>query len=276
MASKRTKSIGVFDSGLGGLTVLKALQKKMPQYRYVYLADSARAPYGDRSASEVLQYAKQAVDFLFAKNCDLVVFACNTVSAEALRTIQQTYLHQKHGTQKRVLGVIVPTAEYIAEKKQHARIGVIGTQGTVRSETFPREILKLLPSAKVFQEAAPLLVPLVESGERDRQTIDTLVKEYVRPLLKKKIDTLVLGCTHYGHLIHYFQRAVGKSVTVIAEERIIAPKLATYLKRHPEIESSLKKSGGTVYFSTGARNDFKRMSAIFFGKPVSLKRAKLA
>lgn len=276
MSSKRTKSIGVFDSGLGGLTVLKALQKKMPQYRYVYLADSARAPYGDRSASEVLAYAKQAVDFLFSKKCDLVVFACNTVSAEALRSIQQTYLHQKHGTEKRVLGVIVPTAEYIAEKKRHARIGVVGTVGMVRSGTFPREILKFLPHAKVFQEPAPLLVPLVESGERDRHAIDTLVREYVKPLLKKKIDTLVLGCTHYGHLISYFRRAVGKHVSIIAEEKIIAPKLAQYLRRHPEIESSLKKGGGTVYFSTGAHDDFKRMSTLFFGKPVSLKRAKLA
>jgi glutamate racemase len=136
--------------------------------------------------------------------------------------------------------------------------------------------LKLLPSAKVFQQAAPLLVPLVESGERDKHAIDALVREYVKPLLKKNIDTLVLGCTHYGHLLSYFRRAVGKQITVIAEERIIAPKLVTYLKRHPEIESSLKKGGGTLYFSTGARDDFKRMSTLFFGKPVSLKRAKLA
>lgn len=278
MAIKRNsadRSIGVFDSGLGGLTVLKAVRAALPQYRYVYLGDTARMPYGGRNKEEILRFSKEAVDFLFKEGCELILFACNTASAEALREIQKNYLHRKYGKNKRVLGVIVPTLEYVAEDPAHRRVGVIATEGTVASGTFPRELKKIAPSVHVYQNAAPLLVPLVESGEYTGEHVDALLRSYLDPLLTKGIDTLVLGCTHYEHLLPQIRRIAGKGVKVVPESRIVAQKLKAYLARHPEIASVLSKRGGVTFYTTGEVPRFKERSKLFFGTSIRAHRAKL-
>ena len=275
MKKKRIKSIGVFDSGVGGLTILKSVMKRLPQYTYVYLGDTAHAPYGDRSQKEVLQFAKEAIDFLFSKNCELVLFACNTVSAEALRSIQTTYLHKRYGKEKRVLGVIVPTLEVVAENQKHTRVGIIATRATVNSGRFLTELKKIAPKIKIFQQAAPLLVPMIERGEQGSVEMKKVLRQYLEPLMKKKIDTLVLGCTHYGHIEREIKRIVGKRVKVISEGPIIAKKLADYLKRHAEMERTLSKKKKVRFYTTGKTAHFKKHSTLFFGKPVSAVRAKL-
>jgi len=271
----RTKAIGIFDSGLGGLTVLKAVMKELPQYRYVYLGDTARAPYGDRSKEEVLQFSKEAVDFLFKKNCELILFACNTSSAEALRAIQQSYLHKKYPKRKRVLGVIVPTLEYVAEDPRHKRVGVIATAGTVASKTFPIECKKIAPDVKLYQSAAPLLVPLIESGNHSTSAAKALLKRYLAPLLKKKIDTLILGCTHYEHMVRDIKQAVGKRVKVVGESTVVAKKLKQYLKRHTEIEEVLSSRKGVTFYTTDTTPGFAKQSRLFFGKKIRAHRAIL-
>jgi glutamate racemase len=266
--------IGIFDSGFGGLSILKAIQKELPQYRYIYLGDTHRSPYGNRSAKEILTFSKQAVDFLFNEGCELVIFACNTASAEALRTIQQSYLHTKHGKEKRLLGVIVPTAEHVAEKGGK-KIGILATTGTVRSGTFPREIKKLLTDAKVFQSAAPLLVPLVEDGKHNSKEVFKLLEQYLKPLLAKDIDVLILGCTHYEHLEPAVRRITGKKVFVISQGTVVAKKFKDYLTRHPDIESKLSRRRGVKFYSTDKNGSFKRHSRLFFGRTISPQHAKL-
>ncbi len=270
----RTKSIGVFDSGFGGLSVLKALKERLPEYDYIYLGDTARAPYGPRTSSEVLAFSKEAVDFLFGKGAELIVFACNTASAEALREIQQGYLREKYGNEKRVLGVIVPIAEYVGEIGAK-RIGVVATEGTVRSGTYVREIQKYAPEAEVFQNAAPMLVPLVEEGKHESEEALIRVTEYIQPLLKENIDTLVLGCTHYGHLEPLFKKAAGESVRVISGAPVVAEKLSEYFVRHSEIESTLAKGKKTEFYTTGDADAFETLGKLFFGAPISGTQAQL-
>lgn len=267
--------IGVFDSGLGGLTILKAVRRRLPQYDYVYLGDTARAPYGGRSAEEILAYAKQAVDFLFAEGCELILFACNTVSAEALRTIQQTYLHEKYGPEKRVLGVIVPTLEYVVADPSHQNIGVIATEATVRSETFPTELKKIAPERNIFQQAAPLLVPLVEAGEHKTGAADAALKQYIEPLLEKGIDTLILGCTHYEHMLPQIERIAGGAVKVVCESEIVSEKLAEYLSRHANLETKLSREGSAVFYTTDATPRFSEETKLFFGEEIEARRATL-
>jgi glutamate racemase len=264
---KRTKAIGIFDSGFGGLSILKDIVKALPQYRYVYLGDTARAPYGSRSSKTIYGFSKQAVDFLFKKECDLIIFACNTASAEALRKIQQQYLPKKYSG-KRVLGVIVPTLEAVAEMKGVRRIGVLGTEATVHSNTFPTELKKFAPTLKMFQQAAPLLVPMVESGQHASEAARLIVEGYLRPLLKKNLQAIVLGCTHYGHVGKLIQAIAGDKVRVVSEGPIVAKKLKEYLVRHPEIEKKLSRRGGRVFYSTGSGKRFNKLGRVFFGTRV--------
>ncbi len=271
----RIRSIGVFDSGLGGLTVLRAVMNRLPQYRYIYLGDTARAPYGDKSSEEVLQFAKEAIDFLFQEGCELVLFACNTVSAEALRAIQKDYLREHHGERKRVLGVIVPTLEYVASDPAHKRVGVLGTMGTVRSGTYPAELSKIAPDISIVQNAAPLLVPLVEAGEHDTDRAYDLVCEYVEPLLKEGVDTVVLACTHYEHLAAIVERAVGPSVKVVSQSEVVADKLSVYLARHPEIENVLARAEDVQFYTTDTTGRFERESGRFFGRSVKAENIEL-
>lgn len=235
------KSIGIFDSGFGGLTIMKEIIKELPEYDYVYLGDTARVPYGNRSKEIIYEFTCEAVDFLFAKNCELIILACNSASAEALRKIQQEYLPQKYPG-KKVLGVIIPTAELAAIKTQNQKIGIMATEATVKSKTFVQEIQKINSRARVFQKACPLLVPIVEAGEQNKKSTSEILERYLQPLVKKNIDTLILGCTHYGILEKQIKKIVGSKIKIISEAKIIANKLKAYLQNHPEIKLSKKLS----------------------------------
>jgi glutamate racemase len=274
MKLARKYSIGVFDSGFGGLSILKDIHKKMPKYPYVYLGDTARTPYGSRSPEIVYQFTREAIDYLFSKGCGLVIVACNTASAEALRKIQQEYL-PKHYPDRRVLGVIIPGAEEAAQVTKNNRVGVLATEGTVRSNTFVKEIQKLNPKIRVFQQAAPLLVPFVEEGEYRSEAARFMIASYLKPLLKQRIDTLILGCTHYGHLESLIRKEVGSEVCVLSEGTVVAKKLENYLSRHPEIEQTLTKKGATIFYTTDLTEKFKRVGSVLFGKPLAPKRATL-
>ena len=260
-------SIGVFDSGFGGLDVLKEIVNKLPQYNYNYLGDSARAPYGNRSQEMVYNFTVRAVDFLFSRDCQLIILACNTSSSEALRKIQREYL-PKYYPDRRVLGVIIPAAEKAVDKTRNCCIGVIGTQGTVTSGAFKRELKKLNSGIKVFQNACPLIVPIVEAGEQDSEITELVLKNYLNPLIKKHIDTLILGCTHYGLLEDKIRKIVGENINIIAEGKIVAEKLKDYLDRHPEIETKLSKKSTIKFLTTDLTDRFKILGSRFFGKKI--------
>ena len=261
--------IGVFDSGFGGLHVLKSVTTRLPQYGYIYLGDSARAPYGSRPFDEVYAFTKQGVDFLFAHGARLIVLACNTASSEALRKIQLEY-----GAQKKVLGVLIPFAEAAAAHTKNRRIGVMATEGTVESGAFVREIDKLGPM-QVFQQACPKLVPLIEAGKQDSDEIVELIERYLAPLLEKDIDTLVLGCTHYGVVQEKIQKAVRKGVKIISEHDVVPHGLENYLHRHPEIERDITKNVPPRFFTTGDIARFEKFGSIFFGSPIRAEHAGL-
>lgn len=271
---QREKFIGVFDSGFGGLTILRGLVKELPEYNSLYLGDSARAPYGSRSQDVIYEFTRQAVDFLFAHDCELIILACNTASSEALRRIQQEHLPQFHPN-KKVLGVIIPAAEAAIEKTNAEKIGVIATESTVASQAFVRELRKLDPSVSVFQNPCPLLVPIIESGEHQSEMADTPLRKYLAPLLKKNIDTLILGCTHYEILKRKIQKIVGKNVTVISESSVVAKKLRDYLIRHPEVEQKLGKKSQRHFYSTDRTEKFTTLGSQFFGAPIIVKKAIL-
>ena len=258
--------IGVFDSGFGGLTIFKELVKKLPQYNYIYLGDSARAPYGNRSQDLIFKFTQQAIDYLFKQGCELIILACNTASAKALRRIQREWLPNNY-SKRRVLGVIRPTVEEAVTLTKNNQIGVIGTEGTVFSGAFIKEIKKLNSKIKVFQQACPLLVPIIEAGEHDWEGVDLILKKYLTPLIKEKIDTLILGCTHYSIIKDKIKKITGQ-IQLVSQEEIIGPKLADYLKRHPEIEKKLKKSGKRIFLTTDLTNRFQKLGSQFFGQKI--------
>ena len=265
--------LGVFDSGFGGLHVLGSITTHLPQYGYIYLGDSARSPYGPRSFDEVYTFTKQGVEFLFAHGAQLVVLACNTASSEALREIQQGYLAE--GSDKKVLGVLIPFAEAAAKHTKNKRVGVLATEGTVRSKSFVMEITKADPEITVFQQACPLLVPLVEAGQQDTEAADKLIAEYLAPVLTKDIDTLVLGCTHYGILEEKIRAVVGENIAIISERDVVPKSLADYLQRHPDIETRIKKHVPSQFFSTGDITRFGKLGSVFFGSPIHAEQATL-
>jgi glutamate racemase len=269
----RKYSIGVFDSGFGGLQILKHIVKELPEYNYVYLGDTARVPYGSRSQEVILNFVTQAVEFLFKKNCQLVIFACNTASAKALCKIQREYLPKNYPDRK-VLGVVVPAVEEAAKKSKNS-VGVIATSGSVASGVFVRELQKINKNLKIFQQACPLLVPIVEFGEEKSEITGIMLEKYLKPLLKNKIDTLILGCTHYGILEKKIRKIAGNKVNIIAEEKIIGKKLKKYLERHTEIESELNKNGKRSFYSTDITENFKILGSKFFGKQIKVQKAKL-
>lgn len=264
--------IGVFDSGFGGLHVLKSVMTRLPHYGYIYLGDSKRAPYGSRSQSEVYTFTKQGVEFLFAEGASLVMLACNTASSEALRKIQMEYL--ANGSNKKVLGVLIPFAEVAALRTKTKRVGVLATEGTVRSGSFTREIQKLDPHIDVYEQACPLLVPLVEAGKEDSAQMAELLQEYLAPVLAHGIDTLVLGCTHYCILQEKIKTIVGTDVQVISELEVMPEGIVSYLARHPEIEKKIKK-GESRFFTTGDVAKFETLGSRFFGGAVHAKQAVL-
>ncbi len=261
--------IGVFDSGFGGLTVLQAIVQKLPQYNYIYLGDNARAPYGNRSFETVYHYTLQCVKWLFERGCPLVILACNTASAKALRTIQQNDLPSMDGS-KRVLGVIRPTSEVIGTFTSNKKIGVLATKGTVASQSYVIEINKFFPAVKVIQEACPMWVPLVENNEHEHHGANYFVKKCVDELIKKdrKIDTVLLACTHYPLLMKKICEYMPVDVKIISQGTIVANSLENYLFRHPEIEMKLSKFAERHFYTTDDTADFDAQAEKFYGEKV--------
>lgn len=259
--------IGIFDSGLGGLIITKAIHKAMPEYDYVYLGDTKRVPYGGRSHESVYRFTKEGVEYLFEKeNCILVILACNTASARALPVIQADYKN----TNKKVLGVLIPTAE---ECVNYKKIGVLATLGTVTSKTFEIEIKKINKSCVVYQNPAPMLVPLAEAGERELAL--PFIKKYLAPLLAKNIDALVLGCTHYPFFKKEFRALMPKNIKIISQDEIIPKKLKDYLSRHSEIEKKLSKNKNIKILVTDVTVNTQKLSQKWFGKNAKVKLISL-
>lgn len=269
--------IGVFDSGYGGLTVLKELMAVLPQYDYLYLGDNARAPYGTRSFETVYQYTRECVNWFFTQGCPLVILACNTASAKALRTIQQKDL-PLHYPDRRVLGVIRPTTETIGACTQSRQVGILATSGTVKSMSYPIEIAKFFPDIQVFQEACPLWVPLIENGEHETEGADFFVKKYLNQLLLQSpdIDTILLACTHYPLLAKQITKHLPKGVQLLSQGPLVARSLADYLQRHPEMETRLSKGQGSRFCTTDETADFDLHAGMFFGAAVKSELVKLS
>lgn len=272
--SKNNKYIGVFDSGFGGINILKGIVKELPSYNYLYLGDTARTPYGTRSKEVVYEFTKQAVDFMFKKDCELIILACNTASSEALRKIQQEYL-PKFYPNKKVLGVLIPGVEEAIIKTKKNKIGVIATQGTIKSGAFLRELKKLNKKVKIFQNACPLLVPIIEAGEQNSKITEIVLEKYLKPLKQKNIDTLILGCTHYGIIENKIKKIMGKNTYIISESKIIPKKLKSYLNNHPEIDNELGKNKKVNFYTTDLTDNFIKLGSKFFGKKINAKKTIL-
>lgn len=265
MSKSSNNLIGVFDSGLGGLSVLKNFLKILPGYHYLYLGDTARVPYGDKSPEIIYKYTIQAVEFLFKKGCRLVIIACNTASAQALRKLQQEWLPKKYPN-RRVLGVIRPLAEATA-KYNFKKVGIIGTKATITSGSYKREINDLNSKIKVYSQAAPLLVPLIEEGRVQKEETRLILKSYLKPLQQKKIDGLILACTHYPHLQKAIKKIVGPKVAVPDTGKIVALSLKGYLKRHQELKIEINKTT-CEFFTTDQPRLFKTLAEKFLGRKI--------
>ncbi|MFW6227337.1 MAG: glutamate racemase [Bacteroidota bacterium] len=268
--------IGVFDSGYGGLTVLKALKKHLPQHDFVYLGDNARTPYGTRSFETIYQFTLDAVKKLFELGCPLIVLACNTASSKALRSIQQQYLPTVEDY-KRVLGVIRPTTEIVGRESTTGHIGVFGTHGTISSNSYPLEIKKNFPQSQVFQEACPMWVPLVENNEHKNDGADYFIKNNISRLFSKssKIDTVILGCTHYPLLLPKINKYIPSGVKVLEQGEIVGKSLVGYLLRHNEMYSRCSRNSSIKFFTTDSTDMFDAHASIFFNEPVASKKISL-
>lgn len=273
---KNSSPIGIFDSGYGGLTILADIQKRLPQYDYLYLGDNARAPYGTRSFDVVYEFTLEAVQELFSRGCELVVLACNTASAKALRTIQQNDL-PKIAPDKRVLGVIRPSTEIIGELSKTNHVGILATKGTVKSDSYPIEIKKFSPDTIVTQHSCSMWVPLIENGKHTSVAGQLFIKEDVEELLSNdpEIDVIILGCTHYPILKSYIESIVPDHITVVAQGPIIAEKLEDYLSRHPEMETKCSKNGKVHFLTTENSNDFDKKASMFLGSEIKSEHIKL-
>lgn len=261
--------IGIFDSGLGGLGVGLKIMETLPQYDYIYLGDTQRVPYGNRSQETMYRFVCQALDYLFAEECLLVILACNTASAEALRRVQQEYL-PAHFPERKVLGVLIPAAEVAV--REGKRIGVIATAATVEAAAFPREILKLKPDAFVIQQSAPLLVPLIEND--GQEWIEPILARYLVPLATADIDTLILGCTHYVFLKDTIQKA-HPTWNIVSQAEIIPERLANYLERHSEIATKLSQGGHRTYLVTDLTPSYQELARDLTGSSVTLSYVEL-
>ncbi len=268
--------IGIFDSGYGGLTVLKEIVKVLPQYDYIYMGDNARSPYGSRSFQTVYQYTWQSVQWFFKMGCPLVILACNTASAKALRSIQQNNLPQSH-PDNRVLGVIRPTAEVMGLYSKTDQVGILGTQGTVHSESYPIEINKFYPGINVYQEACPLWVPLIENNEFDNAGADYFIKKNLENLLKNSgdIDTVLLACTHYPLIKHKIEKYLSGNITLLSQGEIVAASLHDYLLRHPEMNNRCSKKGKISFYTTDKSEDFNEHATIFYEQSIKSQHIEL-
>lgn len=281
MNSKKTLSIngpiGVFDSGYGGLTILDKIRKQMPTYDYIYLGDNARTPYGPRSFEIVYEFTLQAVKKLFELGCPLVILACNTASAKALRTIQQVNLPSIDPT-RRVLGVIRPTAECIGTLTHSRHVGILATSGTIKSQSYILEIKKLFPDISIMGEACPMWVPLVENNEYLSEGADYFVQKHINNLLEKDplIDTFILGCTHYPLLIDKIKRFTPPHIQIVAQGEYVAHSLQDYLQRHPEMDNRCTKGGTCHFLTTESSDKFQESASIFLqDETISVKSITL-
>ncbi|TCD07098.1 glutamate racemase [Pedobacter frigidisoli] len=263
---QQTSPIGIFDSGYGGLTVFRSIADQLPNYNYIYLGDNARSPYGDHSFETIYKYTLECVEWLFAKGCHLVILACNTASAKALRTIQQIDLPAKY-PDRRVLGVIRPTAEVIDGYTKTKKVGVMGTRGTVNSQSYLLEINKFFPDIKVYQQSCPMWVPLIENNEHLQLGADFFINEYCKQLMDQsgEIDCVLLACTHYPLLMPKLKQVFPAHINILAQGEIVASSLVDYLGRHPEIEEKLGKQGEKSFYTSGDPSAFDEHASIFFG-----------
>ena len=275
--TKVTGPIGIFDSGYGGLTILDKIRAQMPEYDYLYLGDNARAPYGPRSFEIVYEFTFQAVSKLFELGCPLVILACNTASAKALRTIQQINLPVIDPT-KRVLGVIRPTVECIGELTQSRHVGILATTGTIKSESYLLELQKLYPEISVTGEACPMWVPLVENNEYHSEGADYFVKKHIQNLIEKDplIDTIILGCTHYPLLMDKIKEFTPPHIRIVAQGEYVASSLRDYLNRHPEMDERCTKEGTCHFLTTESEEKFEESASIFLGQEnITVRRISL-
>lgn len=274
--SQQPGPIGVFDSGYGGLTILHGIRQLLPEYDYLYLGDNARAPYGSRSFDVVYQFTRQAVMKLFESGCQLVILGCNTASAKALRSIQQNDL-PKLDPQRRVLGVIRPTAEVIGKLTHSRHVGVLATEGTIKSHSYKLEIQKLWDDVTVTGIPCPLWVPIIENNEADTPGADYFVKKRIDLILERdpQIDTLILGCTHYPILMPKIRKHVPENVQIVAQGEYVAESLQDYLRRHPDMEQRCTKHGTVRYLTTENPEKFKENAQIFIHEEVNVEHVDL-
>jgi glutamate racemase len=274
--SKEAGPIGIFDSGYGGLTIYDEIKRLLPEYDYIYLGDNARTPYGTRSFDIVYEFTREAVRYLFAQGCQLVILACNTASAKALRSIQQLDLPLLDPN-RRVLGIIRPTVECIGEVTKSRHVGVLATEGTIKSLSYPLEIRKLFPDIEVTGEACPIWVPLVETNEFASEGADYFVKRHIDNLLARdsKIDTIILGCTHYPILIDKIKKYVPEGITVLTQGAAVASSLKDYLHRHPEMDALCTKGGVTAFCTTESGGKFGDRASLFLNQPIEVKTVTL-
>ncbi len=274
--SDKPAPIGIFDSGYGGLTILRDIQQRMPDRDFIYLGDNARAPYGSRSFDVVYTFTLQCVQRLFEMGCHLVILACNTASAKALRNIQQNDLPQLD-PERRVLGIIRPTVEQVGLTSQTRHIGLVGTTGTVQSKSYPLEFKKLYPDITVTDKACPMWVPLVENNEYNGDGADFFVKKYIDELIKKdeQIDTLILGCTHYPLLIDKIKKYLPERVRIVSQGELIAESLENYLSRHENINTKCTRNGVTKYYTTESVEKFNEAASIFLNKKVEAQHLEV-
>ena len=269
--------IGVFDSGYGGLTILSAIRKLLPEYDYVYLGDNARSPYGTRSFDVINDFTLQAVRYLFSEGCPLVILACNTASAKALREIQQKYLPTSEDPSRRVLGVIRPTAEVVGNVTETKHIGIMATPGTISAQSYEVELAKLFPDVSVHGQACPMWVPLVEYGESNGEGADFFVQKYLNELLEqdKQIDSIVLACTHYPLLRPKIEQYLPEGITLLSQGELVAISLKDYLNRHPEMNDRLTQGGSIRYLTTECPDKFGDLASIFVDEEVNATRVKI-
>ena len=268
--------IGIFDSGYGGLTILNQIRQHLPQYDYLYLGDNARTPYGSRSFEIVYEFTLQAVSKLFEMGCHLVILACNTASAKALRSIQMNNLPVMDA-ERRVLGVIRPTAECIGSITKSRHIGILATAGTIKSDSYPLEIHKLFPDITLNGEACPMWVPLFENNEYAENGADYFVQKHISKLLEKDkdIDTIILGCTHYPLLLPKIKQYTPKEITIVSQGEYVAESLKDYLKRHPEIETKCTKNATCHFLTTEAENKFSESASTFLNQIIKVERVSI-
>jgi len=262
--------IALFDSGYGGLTALAPLLKLLPQYDYMYLGDNMSAPYGNHSNENIIKFSEQAVEYLFSKGAKLIIFACNTASAVALREVQKKYLKGIKERDRKILGVLIPSAQRACELAKNKKIAVVGTRATINSEVYDKEIHKISPKMKVYKKACPLLVPMIEEDWHTKPEAVSILRKYLRSIKSYNVDVLILGCTHYPLMMKDFKRCIGKKVKIVSSGDTAAEKLKDYLEHHPEIEQRLSKNRKRIFLTTDKPEEFKAFTEKHFGMKIHM------